>query len=138
MLNTRAGLLLGLCIIKQINQYMTKDNLIICISWNKNLGRTRELLLRSAGYPVLSAVRQTAARSACQEDAALLVLGHSVPRTEKRSLIDCFRLHSKAPVLSLLRGGEEKIPEATFGVDASDPSEFLRVVRNIVRPTPVA
>jgi DNA-binding response OmpR family regulator len=105
---------------------------IICISWNEALSKSRELLLRSLGVTVLSALYQRQAISACREKADLLVLGHSVPKEEKRSLIRCFREHSDAPVLSLLQTGDRKLPEATFGVESSKPEEVLRAVREIL------
>jgi hypothetical protein len=107
---------------------------VICISWHATLAETRELLLRKAGASsVLSALYEKEARSACQEKADLLVLGHSVPREEKRLLIKCFRQHSSAPILSLLNWGEDKLPEATLAVQGSKPDEFIRVVKQILQ-----
>ncbi len=111
---------------------MTAEKKIICISWNEALAKSRELLFRSLGVTVLSALYEREGRSLCREDADLLILGHSVPREEKRLLIDCFRQHSAAPVLSLLLTGDTKLPEATFGVDAAKPEEVLRTVRKIL------
>ncbi len=110
---------------------MAVSKQVICISWNENLGRTREWLLRDAGFNVRSATGQQG-MTLCGEDADLMVLGHSVPPNEKRQLIDCFRQHSNAPVLSLLRTGQEKLPEATHAIDASDPAEFVATVRRIL------
>jgi hypothetical protein len=115
------------------NPDMTPKKRVICISWNQILAESRELLLRSADFPgVMSALYQREARSLCREDADLMILGDSVPRDEKRWLIDCFRQHSSAPVLSLLCWGEIKLPEATIGVEATQPEEFIRIVRQIL------
>ena len=104
---------------------------VLCVSWYEGLAITRELLLRRAGFEVFSALRQES-YVACREDADLMILGDSVPRKEKMRLIDCFRGHSNAPVLSLLRTGQEKLPEATYGVEATDPNALLRIVRQIL------
>lgn len=111
---------------------MNGDKRIICISWNDSLSKTRELLLQSAGFPVLSGVHEHQARVVCRQQADLMILGHSVPARDKRWLIECFRQHSSSPVLSLLKSGETKLPEATFGVEADDPAEVLRTVRRIL------
>jgi hypothetical protein len=113
---------------------MTAEKRVICISWHATLAETRKLLLRKAGASnVVSAIYEKEARSACQEKADLLVLGHSVPREEKRLLIKYFRQHSSAPVLSLLNWGEDKLPEATLAVQSSKPDEFIRVVKQILQ-----
>jgi DNA-binding response OmpR family regulator len=112
---------------------MTTEKRVICVSWNEALAKSRELLLRSLGVTVLSALYEQEARSMCREDADLLILGHSIPRAEKRKIIQCFREHSTAPVLSLLQTGDTKLPEATFGVESAKPEEVLRVVRQILQ-----
>lgn len=102
---------------------------VICVSWHETLGKSRELLLHSLGLTVVSGIFERQAHTVCQEDADLLVLGHSVPKDEKRALIRRFRDHSNAPVLSLLEPFDSKLPEATFGVDAGKPEDVLRMVR---------
>ncbi|SRR5579883_292402 len=105
---------------------------VICISWDRFLSESRELLLKHAGYEVLSAAYENGARRACKQDADLLILGHSVPQEEKRWIIECFRQHSNAPVLSLLAPWQQKLPEATYGVH-SNPEDFLRTVNQVLR-----
>ena len=104
---------------------------VLCVSWEDSLAITRILLLRQAGYRVISAVGAEA-QSCCAENADLMVLGHSVPQEQKRVLIEAFRQHSAAPVLSLLRPGQRKLPEATFGVEAIGPEDFIRAVKEIL------
>lgn len=76
---------------------MTTEKRVICVSWNEALAKSRELLLRSLGLTVLSALYEQEARSMCREDADLLILGHSVPKAEKRLIIQSFREHSMHP-----------------------------------------
>lgn len=105
---------------------------VLVVSWNESLAKTRELLLRAAGYLVTSAVGRVQAQSHCQSKADLLVLGHSVPSLEKKDVITCFRKCSGAPILSLLGSHQLKLPEADFGVEVFDPAEVVQVVRKIL------
>ena len=122
----------GPTLYNQSSQVMPVEKRVTCVSWNEALAKSRELLLRSLGVAVVSGVYEREARSACQKDADLLVLGHSVPKDQKRLLIEVFRQHSSAPVLSLLQSGDSKLPEATFAVGADKPEEVLRMVRQIL------
>ena len=90
------------------------------------------MLLAQAGYIVISALGVEEAASRCRDEADLLVLGHSVPRDKKQEVIQCFRQHSKAPILSLLSGGQDKLPEADFAVEAYNPRDFIEVVQTIL------
>jgi hypothetical protein len=105
---------------------------VLCVSWNPSLASTREMLLTQAGLLVISALGLAEAISRCRAKADLLVLGHSVPRDKKQAVIKCFREHSKAPILSLLRMGQDKLPEADFAVEAYNPDDFIRTVRTIL------
>jgi len=109
-----------------------RNNRVLCVSWNPSLASTREMLLTQAGYTVISALGPEKAASLCREEADLLVLGHSVPRDRKLAVIECFREHSKAPILSLLTVGQEKLPNADFGVEAHNPADFVQAVKTIL------
>jgi DNA-binding response OmpR family regulator len=90
------------------------------------------MMLTQAGYTVISALGEEEAASRCKTKADLLVLGHSVPRDKKQAVIKCFREHSTAPILSLLRAGQDKLPEADFAVEALNPGDFVRTVQAIL------
>ena len=109
---------------------MTKS--VLVVSWEPNLAKTREMLLRAAGYSVTSAVGRAQAHSQCRSRADLLVLGHSVPPSEKKEVVACFREYSTGPVLSLLSSHQQKLPEADFAVEAFDPADVVRVVHKIL------
>jgi hypothetical protein len=47
-------------------------------------------------------------------------------------VIKCFREHSQAPILSLLRPGQDKLPEADFAVEAFNPADFVQAVQTIL------
>ncbi|HZU42566.1 MAG TPA: hypothetical protein VE994_07845 [Terriglobales bacterium] len=111
---------------------MARTERVLCISWEPNLAITRRMLLGRAGYEVISALGEAEARLLCMDDADLMVLGHSVPQDKKQILIELFRRHSPAPVLSLLRAGQRKLPQATVAVEAVQPEDFIQAVRNIL------
>ena len=92
------------------------------------------MLLKSAGYTVVSAMGRKEALEACRVASAdLLILGYSVPREEKRSIIESFRKACNAPVLSLLNHHQSKLPEADFGVEAGSPADLIQAVRSILK-----
>lgn len=105
---------------------------VLVVSWESSLARTREMLLRGAGYVVTSAVGRVQAQSECHSNVDLLILGHSVPPPEKKDIIACYRQYSTGPVLSLLRSHQQKLPEADFGVEAFEPAEVVRIVNKIL------
>jgi len=109
---------------------------VLVVSWDPGLASTREMLLGSAGYLVTSALGRAEAALLCRSRADLLVLGHSVPPSEKQEVIACYRQYSTGPILSLLRSNQQKLPEADFGVEVSDPAEVLQVVRKILHDEP--
>ncbi len=105
---------------------------VLCVSWIPSLATTREMLLTQAGYTVISALGKEEAVSKWDAKADLIILGHSLPRDEKLALIEWFREHSKVPILSLLKSGQEKLPGADVGVEAFSPAEVVRAVEKIL------
>jgi CheY-like chemotaxis protein len=117
---------------------MSMAKSVLVISWHQSLAKTREMLLSDAGYLVTSAVGRAEAALRCGCGADLLVLGHSVPASEKKEVIACYRQYSTGPVLSLLRSDQQKLPDADYGVEASDPAEVVQVVRRILHDEPLS
>jgi CheY-like chemotaxis protein len=117
---------------------MSMARSVLVISWHQSLAKTREMLLSTAGYVVTSAVGRAEAALRCRSGADLLVLGHSVPSAEKKEVIACYRQYSTGPVLSLLRSDQQKLPDADYGVEASDPAEVVQVVRRILHDEPLS
>jgi len=111
---------------------------VLVISWHQSLAKTREMLLREAGYLVTSAVGRAEAALQCRCGADLLILGHSVPSSEKKEVIACYRQYSTGPVLSLLRSDQQKLPDADFGVEVFDPAEVVQAVRKILHDEPLS
>lgn len=89
------------------------------------------MMLTGLGYEVCSLVGHDEVER-CALAADLLVLAHSVPLQEKQRAIALFRTASKAPVLSLLRPHQQKLPEANYAAESHSPSDFLATVKSIL------
>jgi len=105
---------------------------ILSVSYDDILLATREMLLEQQGYDVTSALGFTEAVEQCQKsDFDLFILGHSIPDKDKLHLIETFRENCPAPILSLERIGENKIP-CDFHASPDDPARFVKVVHEIL------
>jgi DNA-binding NtrC family response regulator len=109
---------------------MTKR--ILSVSYDSVLLATREMLLEQKGYEIKSALGFTDAVKYCNNDGFdLFILGHSIPHNDKLQLIETFRKNCPAPILSLERFGEIKVP-CDFHASPDDPGKFLKVVDDIL------
>lgn len=109
---------------------------ILSVSYDAML-KTRQLMLESCGYTVTSAEGFVEAMRRCVAgNYDLLIIGHSIPHTDKKALIEEMRGHCHAPVLALLRPGElELLNEATKSIDAANPKLLLDTVAQLLSPT---
>ena len=105
---------------------------VVCVSWVPSLAETRELLLKEAGCQVTSIVGAEEIAKLRHIRADLLVLAHSVPRPEKQKVLEIFQASCKAPVLSLLAPHQQKLLQVDFAVEATNPADFIRLVREIL------
>lgn len=105
---------------------------ILSISYDPLLLATRQLLLETRGYKVTSAEGFAEAIELCGPEYDLIIMGHSIPRSDKRAIIAELRNRGcQAPVLGLLRGGERPIAEVTDAVEP-EPGEMLDRVQRIL------
>ena len=119
--------------IKRLLAQQSQPKRVICVSWEPSLATTRHLLLTDAGYEVLSIVGpHEIERLRSTLHADLVVLAHSVPPEEKLRAFTLLREACDAPVLSLLRPHQTKLPQADFAVEALSPSDFLAAVNQIL------
>ena len=103
---------------------------VLSISYDVDLLRTREFLLRRMGHSVTSAEAQ--ASRVCEQHNGkfdLILLGHSIPSEDKRAIIEFLKAYS-CPVLVLLRPNEHPAKEAN--VYADDPGALLAAVEELV------
>jgi CheY-like chemotaxis protein len=105
---------------------------ILSISYDPTLLRTREIILREAGYEIKSALGISEAIEACNEHYDLIVMGHSIPESDKREVVRELRNRGcHSPILSLNRFGERPIPEAAQTVEP-DPKLVLEAICSLL------
>src|SRR5688572_10464548 len=99
---------------------------ILSISTDRPLLVTRHLLLKHAGYEVVSAVGLRAGvihSMAGRFD--LVVIGHSIAKSDKQALLREIRNVCSTPVLSLYRSNEGPIRGVDYALDAGEGPEQL-------------
>jgi len=105
---------------------------ILSVSYDVSLLATRRMLLEERGYEVTSALEFTQAVAHCRNAKFdLLILGHTLPNTDKIELMRRFRASCPAPILSLERPGQDGV-SSDFHASPDDPEKFLEVVNDIL------
>jgi len=106
---------------------------ILSISYDESLLRTREWLLRAAGFSVTSALGFTDATAHCRNSAFdLVIVGHSIPQKDKAALIEQVRTHNHTRILSLRRQGDVPMPGADLSLESSEgPDALLEAVKAV-------
>ncbi len=108
---------------------------ILSVSYDVSLLATRGMLLEQRGYSVASTLGFSQAITHCRASGFdLFILGHSIPETDKLELIKAFRENSPAPILSLERFGESRVP-CDFHASPDDPEELMKTVDAILAET---
>ena len=108
---------------------------ILSVSYDVTLLRTRQMLLERAGYSVISVSGLKEALEKCRSEVCdLVILGHSIPRSDKEQIISALREHCPAPVLALLRPWEAPLQEAVESIDPFNPNLLLAAVARILKP----
>jgi DNA-binding NtrC family response regulator len=109
---------------------------ILSLTYDPSLARTREMLLTGAGFEVSTFADVDKAIAACQNTSYdLVVLGHSIPLAERRSLVKAVRSRCATPVLAMLRHGETPVPQADYFFDSTEnPARLLAMVQDILSP----
>jgi CheY-like chemotaxis protein len=106
---------------------------ILSVSSAENIRKTRELLLESIGYSVLSVAARRDMEHACRRGIFdLIIIDHLFTPQEKRGLAEAARLHCpRVPLLELCRISPE-IPDAEFILREPEPEAFLSTVKQIL------
>lgn len=109
---------------------------ILSISYDETLLLTRDLLLKSEGYAVVSALGFHHGIRACRSGGFdLFVLGHSIPKDDKLDLIRAFREKSPgAQVIALTRANEPRLNEVDLYLNPGDPAELVRGIGSLLDP----
>ena len=91
------------------------------------------MLLEREGHQVVSCLGFTESMKRCEEGSFdLFLLGHSIPHTDKQKLVESFREHCPAKIISLRRNaGEQPVDGADYHVEP-DPEPRLKLVREIL------
>ncbi len=75
---------------------------ILSVSYDMSLLATRKMLLEQKGYSVENGLGFSKALALCRDGGFdLFILGHSIPHDDKLALIESFRAHCPAPIVSL-------------------------------------
>jgi DNA-binding response OmpR family regulator len=102
---------------------------ILCVSYDERLLFTRRMLLEQKGYHITAGLDLVESLAHCgKSDFALLILGHSIPYSDKTKLIRRFRKTSQAPILALWRRRERIVDAVDYIEFSDDPAEFVRAV----------
>jgi len=95
------------------------------------LQRSRELILRQAGYDVVSAASLAEVTAACEHshfDFALI--GHSIPRQQQEEIAAKVREHCDSVLIVRLQLlGTDRLPFADVTVPSHDPAALVEQLR---------
>jgi DNA-binding NarL/FixJ family response regulator len=116
-------------------QLAEKKDIILVASWDPVLAGIRKAILEKEGFAVLQARGSAGVRALCRKKKINLVLiGYSVPPSEKRRVWLEARKVCKVPILELLRGGETELMESSvFAHESRTPDDFVKSVRSVLR-----
>jgi len=109
---------------------------ILSISYDRALLSVRQHLLELEGYEVVSvfgfdkAVEQIRAGR-----FDLVILGHSIPLTEKDDLLKIIVENGSAPVIALFRSGEPPLANVQASIDPFQPAKLLAAVAQLLKAT---
>lgn len=110
---------------------------VLSISYDESLLRTREWILKSAGFDVTSALGFTQATAHCRNRSFdLVIIGHSLPWADKAALVQEVRVHNHSRILGLCRHGEEPVPGIDHSVDPFAVDALLEAVRTVLGKSP--
>jgi len=105
---------------------------ILSVSYDMSLLPTRKLLLEQKGYAVVNAFGFSQGLASSRAGGFdLFILGHSIPHDDKLALIEAFRAHCAAPIVSLERHGEDLVP-CDYRASPDNPEKFLEIIENIL------
>ncbi|HEV2989006.1 MAG TPA: hypothetical protein VG759_11225 [Candidatus Angelobacter sp.] len=110
------------------------------ISYDESLLRARHWILETAGFNVTSAFGLAQATTHVRSGAFdLVIIGHSIPRQDKKSLLKMLRSHHHCRVLALYKAGDEPFECAAHWLEAGEgPEALVSAVRKILNIRPAS
>src|SRR5260221_14598423 len=97
---------------------------ILSISYEPILGKTRQWLLEQAGFNETPALGLAEAASECRNAAFdLILIGHSVPKQQKKMLVAEIRKQKKSCIVSRHQHTEDRLPGMDGAIDVADGPE---------------
>jgi CheY-like chemotaxis protein len=118
------------------SELMTQTH-ILSVTYDSSLLKTREMVLHAKGYRVTSALGLDAALAQFRnkgERFDAVVIGHSIPHSDKEALVEVFRANSAGPVIALKKPGEKRVRGADVEI-LPDPEELIATLA-VRLPTP--
>jgi CheY-like chemotaxis protein len=117
------------------SELMTQTH-ILSVSYDNSLLKTREMILHARGYRVTSALGLDSALAQFEKEAKFdaVVIGHSIPHSDKEALVEVFRANSPGPVIALKKPGEARVRGADVEIQP-DPEELIAALA-VRLPTP--
>ena len=99
---------------------------ILLVSYDERLLIARRMLLEQEGYRVSSGLGFREAIGNCKDGSVdLLILGYSIPHTDREELIRMFRTTSNAPILSLWTRNEGFADGVNYLAFSDNPNKLL-------------
>ena len=104
---------------------MDRSPSILSISYDEPLLQTRALILKAAGFDVTSALGFNEASRHCQNVFDLIIVGHSIPKADRQSLLDLVRNRDHTRILLLRRPGESAVEGIEYSIEPWEGPEAL-------------
>jgi DNA-binding response OmpR family regulator len=113
---------------------MPQRGKILVVSHDPDLADIRRRVLENAGFEVVAASDAKAIKTTCAEHKLLLVMmGYSLPPSEKRRVWAEVKEHCEIPVLELHKRGEPELVSPAFFHESHVADDFLKTVISIVK-----
>lgn len=102
------------------------------VSRDPALADVRKRGLEAAGYAVISASDVVGLRKGCEKDVRIVIIGHSLPPSEKRRVRYEVRQHcgKETPILELHRGRVSISDDSHVAHHSHTPDDFVQIVQH--------
>ncbi len=108
---------------------------ILSISYDESLLTTRHMILQEAGFRVTSVLGFLDAIGACEKEPFdLIIVGHSIPGSDKKALLEKLKeTCPQSPVLGLRRVGQPAMEGMDCTIEAEEgPATLIAMVQKAV------